>query len=128
MTGAGQPIRAPPSWSAQADHPRLSFVNALAMNQAWVYILANRPHGTLYIGVTTNLPSRAHEHRAGLIDGFTRRYALTRLIHAEPHASITEAIRREKQLKTWNRAWKVRLIESHNPGWDDLYEQLAGGV
>ena len=98
------------------------------MNQAWVYILTNRPHGILYIGVTTNLPRRAHEHRAGLITGFTKKYTLTRLIHAEPHPTITAAITREKQLKTWNRAWKIRLIESHNPNWDDLYDHLAAGI
>ena len=98
------------------------------MNQAWVYIVTNRPNGTLYIGVTTNLPRRAWEHWEGMIAGFTARYALKHLVFAEPHPDITAAITREKQLKTWNRAWKVRLIERANPGWDDLYAQLAGGV
>ncbi len=91
--------------------------------QAWVYIMTNRPHGTLYIGVTTNLQRRCWEHREGITGGFTTQYGLTRLIYAEPHPDITAAIWREKTLKHWVRAWKLRLIEAANPSWDDLYDK-----
>ena len=98
------------------------------MRPGWVYIVTNRPHGTLYVGVTSNITRRAWEHHDGAIPGFTARYSLKRLVFVEPHPEISAAIRREKQLKTWNRAWKVRLIETANPGWDDLYDSLAGGI
>lgn len=93
-------------------------------HQAWVYITTNRPHGTLYLGVTSNLPRRAWEHREGVIEGFTKRHALTRLVYAEPHTDIRTAIQREKTMKHWPRAWKIRLIEAQNPNWADLYDQL----
>jgi putative endonuclease len=91
---------------------------------AWLYIMTNKPNGTLYIGVTTILPTRAWQHKTGAIPGFTKRYGLTRLVYVETHESIGEAIRREKALKTWRRAWKVRLINEANPNWDDLYDSL----
>ena len=91
---------------------------------AWVYIMTNRPNGTLYTGVTTNLPRRAWEHREGLIPGFTQRYGLKLLVHAEPHTDIRTAIQREKTIKSWPRAWKIRLIQSANPNWRDLYPDL----
>jgi putative endonuclease len=91
---------------------------------AWLYIMTNRPNGTLYIGVTTDLSSRAWQHRTGAVPGFTKRYVLTRLVYIETHESIGEAIRREKLLKTWRRAWKVRLITESNSHWDDLYDSL----
>lgn len=87
----------------------------------WVYILTNRPNGTLYVGVTANLARRVWEHREGLGEGFTARYGLTRLVYAEPHEEIRTAIAREKALKHWPRAWKVRLILEANPAWADLY-------
>ncbi len=90
----------------------------------WVYIMTNRKNGTLYIGVTSNLPRRAWEHREGIVKGFTTRYALKRLVYAEPHAHISSAIAREKVLKHWPRLHKIRLIEEANPGWDDLYHDL----
>ena len=98
------------------------------MKGGWVYIMTNRPHGTLYIGVTADIARRVWEHREGTGAEFTGRYGLTRLVFAERHEEITEAIRREKNLKDWNRAWKVRLIERDNPEWADLFERLGGGA
>ena len=92
------------------------------MAGGWVYIVTNRPNGTLYVGVTSDLARRVHEHREGTIEGFTRRYRLTRLVHAEFHDDIRDAIQREKAIKRWRRAWKVRLIHEANPGWNDLFE------
>jgi putative endonuclease len=91
----------------------------------WVYILASGLGGTLYVGVTNNLIRRMHEHRMGLVPGFTKRYHVHRLVYFEPHTDIEAAIRREKGLKKWNRAWKVKLIEAQNPNWDDLYPAVA---
>ena len=90
----------------------------------WVYIITNRRNGTLYVGVTSDLPRRAHEHRNGMISGFTKRYGLKMLVYYEHHEEIYSAIQREKVIKHWPRAWKVRLIHSMNPNWDDLYEGL----
>jgi putative endonuclease len=98
------------------------------MSGGWIYILTNRPNGTLYVGVTSDLPRRIWEHREGVADGFTRRYNLKRLVHAEAFDTIEEAIRREKTLKTWRREWKIELITAANPDWHDLYEDLAGGT
>jgi putative endonuclease len=86
-----------------------------------VYILASRRNGTLYIGVTGDLLGRTYTHREDLIEGFTRRYGVHRLVWYEAHGDPPTAIQREKQLKKWNRAWKIRLIEETNPNWDDLY-------
>jgi len=91
----------------------------------WVYIMTNRPNGTLYVGVTSDLPRRAFEHREGAVEGFTKRYGLKRLVYAEPHEDIRTAIQKEKTMKHWPRAWKVRLILAANPNWDDLYDTLA---
>ena len=89
---------------------------------AYVYILASDRNGTLYIGVTSDLPRRVFEHKNGLLDGFSKKYGVTRLVYMEEHSRIDEAITREKQLKRWNRAWKIDLIENSNPGWQDLTE------
>jgi putative endonuclease len=91
---------------------------------AWVYIMTNRKDGTLYVGVTSDLPRRSFDHRRGRGSDFTRRYGLHRLVYVEAHATIPLAIAREKRLKTWNRAWKVRLINRDNPEWDDLFEYM----
>ncbi len=91
---------------------------------AWLYIMSNRPNGTLYIGVTTDIAARAWQHRTGAVPGFTSKYKLTMRVYVEPHDSIEAAIRRERTLKTWRRAWKVRLIAEANPNWDDLYDSL----
>jgi len=95
------------------------------MQGGWVYIVTNRPNGTLYVGVTGNLARRVWEHREGVADGFTKKYGLKRLVGAERHDGIRSAIQREHNLKHWPRAWKVQLILAGNPGWNDLYEQLA---
>jgi putative endonuclease len=94
------------------------------MKPGWVYIVTNRPNGTLYLGVTSNLARRIFEHREGLIEGFTQRYGLTRLVWYEPHDEISSAIQRERTMKHWKRAWKVRLILEMNPDWADLYDTL----
>ena len=90
----------------------------------WVYIMTNRPNGTLYLGVTSDIARRAWEHREGLIEGFTKRYGLSRLVYAERHDEIASAIQRERTMKHWPRAWKVNLIVAQNPDWDDFYETL----
>ncbi len=94
------------------------------MPGGWVYITTNRPNGTLYIGVTNDLARRACEHRDGIVPGFTRRYGLKRLVYCERHDDIRLAIQREKTLKHWPRAWKVRLIVGFNPNWNDLFDQI----
>ncbi len=90
-----------------------------------VYILASRIGGTLYIGVTSDLVRRVYEHREELIPGFTSEHGVHRLVYYEQHATAESAIRREKRLKKWNRAWKIALIEKDNPNWDDLYPVIA---
>lgn len=90
----------------------------------YVYILASRRNGTLYIGVTNNLVRRVWEHRKGLIDGFTKQYGVTRLVHFELLDDVRWAIHREKRLKKWKREWKVNLIQETNVEWDDLYDRL----
>jgi putative endonuclease len=94
------------------------------MHGGWVYILTNRPHGTLYIGVTNDLVRRVWEHREGTGSVFTGRYGLTRLVYAERHEDIRTAIQRETSMKRWPRAWKVRTLEVLNPTWNDLYEGM----
>ena len=89
-----------------------------------VYVLASRRNGTLYVGVTGNLAARVWQHRNGTADGFTKRYKINRLVHAEPFADVNEAIAREKALKKWRRAWKLELIERDNPQWLDLFEVI----
>ena len=90
----------------------------------WIYIMTNRRNGTLYVGVTSDLPGRVYQHREGLIAGFTKRYGLKILAYYEQHDDIRGAIQREKNIKHWPRAWKVRLIHSMNPEWNDLYHTL----
>lgn len=90
-----------------------------------VYMMASGQHGTLYIGVTSDLMRRVYEHREGLIPGFTTKYGCKRLVWHEVFESMTVAIQREKSLKRWPRAWKANLIERDNPLWQDLYEPLV---
>ena len=92
----------------------------------FVYMMASRPHGTLYIGVANNLARRAFEHQTKALGGFTARYDVVRLVWCETYESINEAIAREKELKRWRRDWKLKLVEDFNPGWSDLYSTLAG--
>jgi putative endonuclease len=89
-----------------------------------VYIMASDRNGTLYIGVTNHIARRAWEHRSDFVEGFTKRYGVHRLVYVEFHATMPLAIQREKQLKKWRRAWKIRLVEEFNPQWRDLYEDL----
>ena len=90
----------------------------------WVYILANRPGGKIYTGVTANLPLRMEQHRAGQGSLFVKRYNLIRLVYWEQMGEIEAAIRREKAIKRWTRAWKIELIESVNPTWEDLTDRM----
>jgi putative endonuclease len=92
----------------------------------YVYILASKIGGTLYIGVTSNLVQRVAQHRMKLVKSFTEKYDVSLLVYFEQFDDAENAIKREKQLKKWNRAWKVRLIEENNPNWGDLYPGIAG--
>ncbi|KUG21939.1 excinuclease abc, c subunit-like [hydrocarbon metagenome] len=94
------------------------------MKQYYVYILASKKNGTLYIGVTGDLVKRIYEHKQNLIDGFTKEYDVHALVYYEHHDEIEEAILREKQMKKWNRKWKIRIIEEKNPEWKDLYDEI----
>jgi putative endonuclease len=93
----------------------------------YVYILASQIGGTLYIGVTNDLIRRIAEHKSKAAEGFTKRYDVERLVYFECFEDIENAIRREKRLKKWTRAWKISLIEKENPNWNDLYAGIAGG-
>ena len=95
------------------------------MKQPCVYILASRRNGTLYVGVTSNLVQRVWQHRNDIMEGFTRKYGVQRLVWFEMHPSMMSAIAREKAIKKWSRAWKLALIESGNPAWKDLYEEIV---
>ena len=96
----------------------------MALRQPAVYIMASAERGTLYVGITGNLKFRAWQHREGLGGEFTRRYGVKRLVWFEHHLDFPSAIARETQLKRWNRAWKLQLIESPNPNWLDLWDNL----
>ena len=91
----------------------------------YVYLLASDRYGTLYIGVTSELIKRAWQHREALAEGFTKKYDIKQLVWYEVHSDVHAAITREKQIKKWNRAWKIRLIQEQNPLWRDLYEDIA---
>ena len=95
------------------------------MKIPYIYILANKPNGTLYIGVTANLTQRIWQHKNNLIEGFTKRYDIHRLVLYELHESMESAIQKEKAIKKWNRAWKIELIEKNNPTWRVLYDEIA---
>jgi putative endonuclease len=92
--------------------------------QSYTYITANKRNRTIYIGVTNNLVKRIHEHKEKLVDGFSKKYGLDRLVYYEIYEDIQLAIQREKQLKKWNRSWKIELIEKKNPNWNDLYDSI----
>ena len=95
------------------------------MRTPCVYVLASRPDGALYIGVTSNIAQRVWEHKNDLVEGFTKRYRVHRLVWYGVHESMESAITREKALKKWNRAWKTELIEKDNPMWLDLYGEVC---
>ncbi len=90
----------------------------------WVYIVASQRNGTIYTGVTRDLPRRIYLHKQKFYEGFTKKYGVHRLVYIESHDLMTTAIQREKNIKRWYRKWKVELIETTNPRWDDLYETL----
>ncbi len=91
----------------------------------WLYILASRPRGTLYVGMTNDLVRRVYEHREGIVDGFTKQPGMKMLAYYEQHATAMAAIQREKNIKHWSRTWKVDLIGSLNPDWRDLWEEIV---
>ncbi len=96
----------------------------MTVKQPAVYILASQRNGTLYIGVTSDLVQRVWQHKNDVVEGFTKKYGVHMLVYYELHDDMEDAIIREKRLKKWNRAWKLRLIEEMNPDWDDLYESI----
>ncbi|MFA4982482.1 MAG: GIY-YIG nuclease family protein [Candidatus Omnitrophota bacterium] len=95
------------------------------MKSYYVYILASKKNGTLYIGVTNDLVRRVYEHKQGLVEGFTKKYNVKQLVFFEETNDVESAITREKQMKKWNRQWKIELIEKSNPEWKDLYSEIA---
>ncbi len=95
------------------------------MGQYFIYILASKRNGTLYIGVTNNLLERVNQHKNNLVDGFTKKYDVHNLVYYEAYKNIEDAISREKCMKKWKRKWKLKLIESSNPNWEDLYYTLS---
>lgn len=97
----------------------------ISRRQPTVYILASERNGTLYIGVTSDLPTRVWQHKNDVVEGFTKKYGVHRLVYYELHEDMISAITREKQMKKWNRAWKVSLIEKHNTDWRDLWEEIC---
>jgi putative endonuclease len=103
----------------------ISLRDASSMRHYYVYILASRPGGVLYVGVTNDLLRRVYDHKKGLVKGFTTRYHVHRLVYFEVYSSIHDALQREKNMKHWPRAWKTRLIFQSNPSWRDLYEEIV---
>ena len=95
------------------------------MKSYYLYILASEKRGTLYIGVTNNILKRVFEHKNGLVDGFTKKYGVHKLVYYEKTSDIMSAILREKRMKKWNRKWKIDLIEKKNPNWNDLYDAFV---
>jgi len=101
-------------------------LNSFAVDRQFsVYILTSRRNGTLYVGVTSDLIKRIWEHKNKMIEGFTKKYHVDRLVYYEMHTDVEGAITREKQIKKWRRAWILQLIEKENPGWRDLYQDLV---
>jgi putative endonuclease len=105
--------------------PAIHVGNIDEMAGGYIYILTNRPNGTLYVGVTNDLIRRVYEHREGAVEGFSKRYGLKRLVYFQQYDDIRTAIQREHNIKHWSRAWKVRLILDKNPEWRDLFEGLS---
>jgi len=98
------------------------------IHKYYVYFLASKRNGTLYIGITNDLQKRVYEHKTGLIKGFTQKYGVSMLVYFEEFQLVEEAIRREKNLKKWKRAWKLKLIEKNNPNWNDLAEKWFDNI
>ena len=97
----------------------------MTTKQPAVYMLASKHNGTLYIGVTSNLPTRIWQHKNDHVEGFTKKYQVHNLVYFEVHEEMQAAIQREKQLKKWRRQWKIELIEKNNPDWKDLYNDIV---
>jgi len=95
------------------------------MADYFVYVLANKPRGTLYVGVMNDLVRRVYEHREGAVPGFTRQYGIKQLVHFERYDAPVAAIQREKNIKHWSRLWKLQLVEASNPKWRDLYSDIT---
>ena len=98
------------------------------MKQPCVYLMASKRNGTLYLGVTSDLPTRIWQHKEAFVESFTRRHGVKNLVWHEPHETIESAITHEKAIKSWKRAWKLRLIERSNPHWADLYEEIISSA
>lgn len=92
---------------------------------SYVYILASKKNGTLYVGITSDLIKRVYQHKNGMISGFTKKYKVNKLMYFEQYEDISEAIKREKQLKGWRRDWKLKLIEDNNPRWEDIFDTFS---
>jgi putative endonuclease len=106
--------------------PAIPIPETAPVKKGYVYILASRPGGAIYVGVTSNLAKRVGEHKSGQIGGHTKRYGIDRLVHFEVYEDMQTALQREKNMKHWPRAFKTRLILQSNPTWRDLYEVIAG--
>jgi putative endonuclease len=105
--------------------PAIPIRETRGVRQYYVYILARRPGGATYVGVTNDLVRHVYEHKSGLVPGFTKRYGIDRLVYFEVYDTAYNAIQREKNIKHWPRAWKTRLIAQSNPAWRDLYEEIV---
>ena len=105
--------------------PAIHVLQTVRMKNGYVYFLTNRPNGTLYVGVTSNLVQRVYQHRIGAADGFTKRYGIRRLVYFAVYDDMYTAIQREHNIKHWSRTWKVRLVLAENPEWKDLYETIV---
>jgi putative endonuclease len=104
--------------------PAIHVLHYRSMQGGYLYIMTSAPNGILYVGVTNDLVRRVYEHRNGVVAGFTKKYALKRLVYFEHHDEIQAAIQREQNIKHWSRKWKVRLILAGNPEWNDLYDSI----
>jgi putative endonuclease len=105
--------------------PAIPLRDAAVMRQYYLYILASRPGGAIYVGVTNDLVRRVYEHKCKFVKGFTDQYQIDRLVHYEVYSTVRDAIQREKNIKHWPRAWKTRLIAQGNPSWNDLYDEIT---
>ncbi len=115
-----------PCYKIYEDDKALAFLHGADMrSRFFVYILANRPRGVLYLGVTNDLVRRLAEHKGKLVPGFTKTYGVIMLVYYEEHSSILQARAREASLKRWRRAWKIELVDKFNPEWRDLSDELA---
>ena len=120
------PSRVIPAKAGIYARDKLQRESRKSMKSYYVYMLASKRNGTLYIGVTNDLIRRVYEHKQGLVEGFTKKYKVDRLVFFEDTNDVESAITREKRLKKWNRKWKIELIEKQNPEWKDLYEGIVG--